>query len=393
MVRLLHCADLHFKKSALDDIRRCTEHLLNQASQRNIDLAVVAGDLFDGQVYLEEQVVREAIGFVMSLSHHCPVVILKGTQSHDRESLHVFRTILTCEKVYVADSPCQATIFIGLHGSTINPLSQKPTSTKPFNALISFVPPFTPTPGKETPTEDTTLFKRFGDAADSLPDTPHILVGHFTVRGAKVSASQRMIGYDQEVSAEQIFDAVPDLVCLGHIHYPQKIGSCIFYSGSLYRTDFGEDEDKGFWIHDVDANGLQDSEFITVPARKKVVVDIDLTESMDLPELDPSDYSECDVRLNMTFRDEQAHMIDMEKIRSLFGRPHSLRIDTRRVRDDAVRWEGIQKARTLREKLTGWAESLDGHGNVPESVLEKADRLENMDEEKVLKEVSESLEG
>ena len=60
-------------------------------------------------------------------------------------------------------------------------------------------------------------------------------------------------GMDIEVSQDQLALTNADAILCGHIHYPQQMGELIFYAGSIYMNNWGEDHRHGFWIHEVEA--------------------------------------------------------------------------------------------------------------------------------------------
>ena len=97
------------------------------------------------------------------------------------------------------------------------------------------------------------IFMGFGGMAAQWRK-PHVLVGHFTVKGSVTSTGQTLIGREIEVSREQLEMARADAVLLGHIHKSQKIEPNVFYAGSVYRENVSEQEPKGFYIHEISEN-------------------------------------------------------------------------------------------------------------------------------------------
>jgi len=60
----------------------------------------------------------------------------------------------------------------------------------------------------------------------------------------------------------------------------------------------------------------------------------------------------------------------------------SLRVETTIERTQSVRGAAVQQAHSLREKIAAWAEYADY--DVTESLLEKADRLEIFDSDRLV---------
>lgn len=93
---------------------------------------------------------------------------------------------------------------------------------------------------------------------------PIIVIGHFSVAGAKMN--DWLVAENEEYIDLNAFkkDNIK-YVILGHLHKPQilnKKDPMIFYTGSLQRTDFNEEnQEKGYWILDTN---LQTHEFIPI---------------------------------------------------------------------------------------------------------------------------------
>ncbi len=179
------------------------------------------------------------------LADIAPVVVVIGTPSHDGTAAEVLEHIKAKNEVWVSSRPEQIHLY-EIGGKMVI----RAASPVPPTAIISMVP----TPTKQFFNSDSdikgtdneiaqamgAMFAGFGSQAANFPGVPHILVGHFQIGGAFVSETQQLNGLDIEISREQIGYANADLVMLGHIHLHQQIGQNIFYSGSIFRKDFGE---------------------------------------------------------------------------------------------------------------------------------------------------------
>jgi len=75
-----------------------------------------------------------------------------------------------------------------------------------------------------------------------------IVIGHLLVEGGKLGSEKRVESLqDYEIPENILNKKEVNIVCLGHLHTPQQIGDKIFYSGSIERIDFGEEnEEKSF---------------------------------------------------------------------------------------------------------------------------------------------------
>ena len=63
---------------------------------------------------------------------------------------------------------------------------------------------------------------------------PIVVLGHWDVVGAEMSASKSLFGVKRETLDKA------DLVLLGHIHKPQQLGKSTYYVGSPFQQDYGE---------------------------------------------------------------------------------------------------------------------------------------------------------
>lgn len=89
--------------------------------------------------------------------------------------------------------------------------------------------------------------------ADADPDLPTILTAHASVEGAKYGTERMvMLGTDLVLPPALVKDNRLDYVALGHIHKPQNLNEGqhppVIYPGSIERVDFGEAQDKKFFI-------------------------------------------------------------------------------------------------------------------------------------------------
>ena len=373
-MKILHLADIHARDKDLDEIQKCLGKVLETATEEKPDLIVIAGDIFEFRdIALDSESVRFIFHFVRSMAIFAPVAIVLGTPSHDGHAPEaLFYASGRNHNVWVAKLPEQLILKNGILHPAIKHLDRTD-----HDAIISMLS--TPTKQHMQATDDgldsamSPIFSGMGAFASQY-ECPHIMVGHFSVRGAAISETQTMVGRDIEIGKDQIELAKADVVCLGHIHKAQKIEPNIFYSGSIYRKDFGEMEEKGFFIHEAGATNLS-RRFIKTPTRKLAKYSHNLIED---PYLCPMPEIEKDsiVRLEYTIYQDQAVMIDREGIEKDYKDAGAKEVDIRiiRVPRENVRSEKIIQLTTLRDKIQERAR-LENE-EISESILSKADQLE-----------------
>ena len=394
-MKILHTGDWHLRDSDLGEALKGLDLISEAVANESPDLVVIAADIFNlRNVPLDSMAARVAMHNIRAWTDSVPVAIVTGTPYHEGLATTAFTDLSGSQhNVFVAVSPCQAVLCNGILYSLEDHPKYKPVDA----ALVSFVP----TPTKrywadfmENPGSDDDLaaamspiFAGFGAVAEGY-GCPHILVGHFSVRGAAINERQIMIGRDIEIGRDQIALARADVVCLGHIHMAQKIEPNIFYCGSLHRINFGEREDKGFYIHNLfqDGGGLQWSEFVRSPVKGLVRLDFDMVNptAYDLAGV-VNRIAGADILVSIRNYADEAEKIDEGAIENFFLDRGALAVTMRiqRVPRENVRSENILVLSGLRDKVLEMAR-VNGEAAPPESVLLKADMLEAESADEVL---------
>jgi DNA repair exonuclease SbcCD nuclease subunit len=392
-MKILHTADWHIDANIIE-AGRCLQFMVDRAHEIQPDLIVISGDMFNSaDVRLDSEAARLAMRTVTALKAYSKygVVILIGTPSHDGLAAKIFDGI---PKVMVEDKP-RSIIFdtIG-EGYDRFVVSCLPQPTKQY--LESVAAGDIEDVNRAMSKALTSIFAGFGSARAQYPDGPHICLGHFTVRGAKISPTQQMIGYDIEMSSDQLALADPSIWCLGHIHHSQEVAPGAFYSGSIYRVDFGERESvPGFYIHKIISEFAEiESVFVPTPASSMSKLGLDLRA--DAPAQTFAEY-EADARkfineqpiadkmqVEVKCYADEADKYDLDVMKNhLIARgAKEVEIIIQRLPRPNVRSAKILAVESLREKLLARAEITDE--NVAAGVLEKADLVETMKADAVL---------
>jgi len=205
---LWHLADIHFgkvKQETIEDFYKVTDGLDNP------DKIIIAGDLFHSSYYFEDETTRNVLFFVDYLLSKCPdVSFTKGTHSHDRSNLLTLKDIFK-DRIEVYQSPTDEGGFCFVPEPTINTIEE----------TIKMI---------------------------SSTDAPH-LVYHGDIESAKYPSGVNAEDKSSCFLRKSLFKKFA-LVMAGHIHSNQRLkGTSIYYTGSLGRFQFGEEEDKGFYVH------------------------------------------------------------------------------------------------------------------------------------------------
>jgi exonuclease SbcD len=200
-------------------------------------------------------------------------------------------------------------------------------------------------------------------AEELSPSLPTIFAGHLLVHGALYSGSERASSFvrDPIIMLSTLAREPFKYVALGHIHRFQDLnpGSYppVVYSGSLERMDFSEEgEEKGFCLVNITDDSTS-YEFVRIPARPFVTIDLEIKEGEDptdaiLSEISRRDLSEAIVRVRYKLDSQEEKGVDMGKIRSALKNAHWLvRVEREVKRKAAKRRIAIPENVSLSEAL------------------------------------------
>lgn len=181
------------------------------------------------------------------------------------------------------------------------------------------------------------IVQALADQARQQPDTPAVLVGHFSVDSAELGSERGlMIGRDVTAPRSVLADPAWDYVALGHVHKHQDLnrGSHppIVYSGSVERIDFGEEREPKGWVLAEVARGRTHYEFITHhqrEARRFVTIDCDCREEADptnavLQAIARRDVTDAIVRVRLQLRSDQEALLKERVLRAALAAAYTV---------------------------------------------------------------------
>jgi len=274
-MKIGHIADVHWglgypgpnPQSRFDDICRVMDWAADRMITEQVDLVLVAGDLFrKADVSLEKasREIRAAVAWLRKLTAAgIHIIVISGTPSHDPLSAYELLKDYKIKGVAVITDPapivwCSDDVefaFVclpGLDRSTF--ANQDEYRGLPAHAMHQMM------------TDHITDICQEGR---SKLKGPAILMGHLTYALADTGFEDVLMQNEAILTQEAIQGF--DLVCLGHIHRPQQNGR-VFYPGSPERLSFNDEKQgAGFWIHEWDGTKF-DSQFINTPARKYLTI-------------------------------------------------------------------------------------------------------------------------
>jgi DNA repair protein SbcD/Mre11 len=267
MIKLLHFADAHIdmanfgrhdSKSGLPmrvmDFLKSLDEIIDAAIEEKVDLVIFAGDTYKDRSPAPT-FQREWGKRIMQLSRAgIPTLLLTG--NHDISPAtgraHAIQEFDTLEvpHVRVIHQP-QFLSPADLEDLPVQVLALPWVSR---SGLMSSLELGGAEPGQIYETLSarlTELVNNWLDEAD--PALPIILTAHASVEGAMYGTERMvMLGNDLVLPPALVKDQRFDYVALGHIHKPQDLNEGahppVIYPGSIERVDFGEADDRKYFI-------------------------------------------------------------------------------------------------------------------------------------------------
>lgn len=242
-MRILHTSDLHIGKkvnefSMIEDQRHILKQIKNIAFENEVDVLVIAGDVYDRSIPPLEgvELLNEFLEGILS-DVNIPVVMISG--NHDSGGRLSFgNRIMNSRGLYIE----------GEYGEKV----EKVSIGKCDFYMFPYVEPVVirhRTENNEIKTHNDAMEYLVGSTGKYMDETRiNIALYHgYVTAGEKLEESESerrtAIGGADEVRAE-IFEKF-DYVALGHLHGPQKVGlTKVRYSGSPLKYSFSEEKQK-----------------------------------------------------------------------------------------------------------------------------------------------------
>ncbi|MCJ1710111.1 exonuclease SbcCD subunit D C-terminal domain-containing protein [Clavibacter michiganensis subsp. phaseoli] len=327
--RTLHGEDLHAHHAAFLD------HLVDLVREREVDVVLVAGDVYDRAVpgVPSVRLLGDALARLSALA---TVIVTPG--NHDsaarlgfasallRDGLRILASVEALDVPVVIDDADGPVAFYGV--PYLDPDAVRATLAAPG------APPL---PRSHEAVLGAAMERVRADAA-GRPDARVVVVAHAFVTGAAPSESERDIrvgGFDQ-VPASAFSGA--DYVALGHLHGAQEVraGSAtprIRYSGSPLAFSFGERmQRKSSALVELAADGSTTVELVDAPVPRRLAeVTGTLAEIVDGRHADLAD---AWVRVHVTDPVHPPHLV--ARVREAL--PHALVV----LHEPAGRVEGVR---------------------------------------------------
>lgn len=298
MIRFIHTADIHFGMenygkldiktgihSRLLDFQKAFNYCIDYALEHDVDFFLFSGDAYKTAYPSPTQQKLLLQCFLRLYKAGIPVVIVIG--NHDNplsfgkaNSLELFSE-LPLDGFYVIAKPTTLQLctkngpinIVGIPWPTRNTLALNDKQVLSVGAHI-------------TEYISKAVGSIIRSSAQQLdPAIPAVLAGHLTVSSGVFSGSEKraIYGTDPILFPSDLAIEPFDYVALGHLHRYQNLNvkgyPAIVYSGSIERIDFGErKEEKGFCLVSIPCKNQAVHEFIQIPTRPFIQIEVVLTE-------------------------------------------------------------------------------------------------------------------
>lgn len=364
-MRLLHTSDWHLGRSfhgvgMLDAQRNFVDQLLKTVDDRQVDILLIAGDVYDRALpgvdvvnLFDEALARLAEAGVevvlTSGNHDSPARLGFGSRVLSRGGVHLRTRIPDIPAAVVRTLPGAEDAQLAIYGI---PYLEPRLAADELEA--------------EAPTHTGVLRAALGRIRDDLAarakaggPVHSVVLAHTFASGGITSDSERdlNIGGVGAVPLD-LFDGI-DYVALGHLHGLQTLSESVRYSGSPLPYSFSEArQEKGGWLVEFDGAGLRSVERVEWPAaRRLAVLRGPLEDLLQAPEHDWAEDAYCHVTLTDDERPRQA----MERLRTRFPDTLVLAFEPAGGRTEAATYsQRLSTARSDLDVCCGFLEHVRG---------------------------------
>jgi DNA repair protein SbcD/Mre11 len=324
-VRILHTSDWHLGRSfhregLLGAQASFADHLLETIAAEDVDLVVVAGDIYDRALPPVDAVELADETFARLAASRAKVVVTSG--NHDSQVRLGFNSRL-------ADA---AGIHLRTRWQDVGTpvLLEDAHGPVAVHGLPYLEPDAVRCPwGLTARTHEAALTEamaRVHADLDARSGTRSVVMAHAFVAGSPEAAPGMASDSERDISVgglqiapTSLFSHV-DYAALGHLHGRQVLSETIRYSGSPLAYSFSEaGHTKGSWLVELGRDGVEHTDFVPAPVPRRLGT---LRGRIEDLLQDPRHADLEDAWLQVTLTDPQRPTHAMERLRARY--PHVL---------------------------------------------------------------------
>jgi exonuclease SbcD len=317
-VRILHTSDWHLGRSfhrvgMLEHQATFVDHLVDVVESEQVDLVVVAGDIYDRALPHVDAVRLADEAFARLAASRARVVLTSG--NHDSaQRLGFGARLIDAAGVFLrtdASSVGTPVVLDDAHGPVA-------VHGIPYLDPQALHEPW----GLPARTHEAALTEAMRRVRADLALRPmrSVVLAHAFVAGGVPSESERDISVGGiSVVSTTLFDGI-SYSALGHLHGRSVLGETLRYSGSPLAYSFSEvGHTKGMWLVDLGPTGVTGTEFVEAPVPRRLAR---LTGDLDALLDDPALSWAEDHWVQVTLTDPVRPAQPMDRLRARF--PHTL---------------------------------------------------------------------
>lgn len=351
-LHIIVISDIHFGRK---DDKRLYEELQSEFIphiDENLDLLVIAGDLFDRVVKLNEMASIYVFKFIdqlykLSKIYNFKIRLLQGTKTHDFNQLQNFRGYEDEDDRFgIAEEVCEEEIFEGLD--------------------VLYIP-------EEYVEDADEYYKEF------FNNKYDMIFFHGTMDFAGFAGhikETKNIKQAPNFKSDKIASLVRSIAIGGHIHIKQSYNNKIYYTGSFSRFNFGESESKGFYYLTYDPTTKNTAvkfiknklapEYVTI---KLSDVPGNLEEKIKNIELLKEDYE--NIRIEVSEEEKNSNETVVEAIKNLTDDNVKLKVDNSFKENYDTRYDFILKKELSLEETIKKYVQMTKNKNLDVQIIKK----------------------
>lgn len=360
-MRILHTSDWHIGRTfhghqtldALSDVLRA---LVAQVAEREVDVVLVAGDVFDSATPAAACYGILTDTLVALRETGARVIVTSG--NHDSAARLGFQAKLLRDGIHVLTDPLAA---------------GTPVTVADAHGPVHFygIPYLEPTlvrhlwEGVELRTQAQTLAhamdlvradaaarRAAGEGGRSVAMAHCFAVGGLIDTQPTPHLERDIQQGGLDVVPLSTFDG-PDYVALGHIHGHSMLSDRVRYSGAPLHYSFGENPNRGSWLVDLDAEGLAAVEWVPLPVPRPLAT---LRAPLQTLLTDPAYDAYADAWVRAEYTDTAQQVDVMRRLQTRFPHCAEVRhVPAERAEADTRSFSGrVRAARNDVELIDGF---------------------------------------
>lgn len=322
-MRILHTADWHLgvrQYQQSGEIFKQVEHICGLTAEHNVDVLLVAGDIFDTKTSALPELAHRLTAILTPYIHQGLHVILMPGNHDDRNLFRLMKSLLSMEsdeagRVHIVQTREIFTIegiqFAAIPYPTreiLEPFRSDATGNTERNVALS--------------SAYANLVRAV--VGDLDPSLPSVFINHINVAGV-TTPSEHELNYDSDLRlgrADLPLASNIAYIALGHIHQCQCIEHPIpcYYSGSIERLNWGEkNDDKKILLVDVPSTGHATVQELALQVTPFYELSL---KSEDLPNIQEQypDLEQAFVRIDVECQSDDDPVIVQRQVRKLCPR-------------------------------------------------------------------------